>query len=388
MDFQLSSKKPAFQVPSYSLTGDIISFARCGLQYRYSVVGRLPATRPAQLWFGQFVHGVLEEGFRRYQDSRSGKASKQVSFSSKESQEIIDLVKSRLRKQGLRARSRDLELQGEYRATIALRDLAPLIFPLITEAEVRLTGTREVPVDQIKKEDKLRGVTRYEMVGVVDVITEVSLNDQKFKENLLVAMIASSLMATPTDKFEVIVDYKGMRRPVSNSKAKRDFRQLYERQIQTYSYLREVQIEGRRVAAGALIWVNELAPSWADLDQLRDEINSGKAEIVPPKDSADYKIIMDPKARKKGSEHPNLSLEFRLKRALLIVPVDHSTVEKETKEFDNFVAEIESSMGREMRTGSITGSWQANDQDKDACTACDFRVSCPKDLQGKPHLPR
>ena len=182
MDFQLSSKKPAFQVPSYSLTGDIISFARCGLQYRYSVVGRLPATRPAQLWFGQFVHGVLEEGFRRYQESRSGKASKQVSFSSKESQEIIDLVKSRLRKQGLRARSRDLELQGEYRATIALRDLAPLIFPLITEAEVRLTGPREVPVDQIKKEDKLRGVTRYEMVGVVDVITEVSLNDQKFYE--------------------------------------------------------------------------------------------------------------------------------------------------------------------------------------------------------------
>lgn len=388
MDFQLSSKRPAFQVPSYSLTGDIISYARCGLQYRYSVVGRLPATRPAQLWFGQFVHGALEEGFRRYKDSRGSNSAKAVAFSAKETQEIIDLVKSRLQKQGLRARSRDLEQQGEYRVIIALRDLAPLIFPIITEAEVRLTGTREVPVDKIKKEDKIRGVTRYEMVGVVDVITEVSLNDRRFSGNILVAMIAASLNATPSEKFEVIVDYKGMRRPVSKAKAKRDFRQLYERQIQTYSYLRGAQIEGRHVAAGALVWVNELAPSWADLDQLRDEINAGTAEVVPEVGSDDYKIIMDPKARKKGAEHPELSLEFRLKRALLIVPVDHSTVEKETQEFDNFVAEIEGSMGREMRTGSITDSWIANDQDKDACTACDFRVSCPKDLQGKPHLPR
>ena len=220
MDFQLSSKRPAFQVPSYSLTGDIISYARCGLQYRYSVVGRLPATRPAQLWFGQFVHGALEEGFRRYKDSRGSNSAKAVAFSAKETQEIIDLVKSRLQKQGLRARSRDLEQQGEYRVIIALRDLAPLIFPIITEAEVRLTGTREVPVDTIKKEDKIRGVTRYEMVGVVDVITEVSLNDRRFSGNILVAMIAASLNATPSEKFEVIVDYKGMRRPVSKAKAK------------------------------------------------------------------------------------------------------------------------------------------------------------------------
>ena len=67
---QLSTRPPVYALPSYSLTGDLLGFLRCGLQYRYSRIGQLPSTRPVQLWFGQFIHGVLEEAFRRFDQGR------------------------------------------------------------------------------------------------------------------------------------------------------------------------------------------------------------------------------------------------------------------------------------------------------------------------------
>ena len=62
-------KRPAFYLPSYSLTADVPGFIRCGLQYRYQGVAKIPSTRPFQLWFGEFIHGVMEEGYREYRES-------------------------------------------------------------------------------------------------------------------------------------------------------------------------------------------------------------------------------------------------------------------------------------------------------------------------------
>ena len=171
----LSIRPRVYSLPSYSLTGDLLGYLRCGLQYRYTRIGRLPASRPVQQWFGEFIHGVLEEAFRRYRDSVLKGTPSLPPWPSAELDDIRKLIKARLGARGLYAWSSDLEQLGDARANAAVQELGPHLFPLIHRAEVRLTGARMLPA--IQSQLQFREADRYEMVGVVDVVTHVELAD-------------------------------------------------------------------------------------------------------------------------------------------------------------------------------------------------------------------
>lgn len=376
----LSVRKSPYIIPSYSLTGDLLSFLRCGLQYRYGSLGRLPATRPVQLWFGQFIHGVLEEAFLRYRAQSDG-----TIVGDQELTEILELVARRLAASGLRPRNRALEKIGQDRACVAVRQLGPELFPIISQAEIPLNGTRHMPLDTWPKSLPRRETDRYEMAGIIDVITEVALDDPGLGDNRIVSAIMSALNGPLPIKFEVIVDYKGMRRPPIKRPARiPDYWSIYEWQLQTYATLRSLQPDARPVAAGVLLYLNELRPSVGDIAALRRELRGGLTDVVPAPGSNDEQFLNSEKSR---GFVPDLSFNYRLKRALRIVPISRDSQQTAARHFDEVVLDIEIARARERQSSHIRQQWPKNPFDDATCVACDWQTVCPAHTDMTPSLP-
>lgn len=385
----LSIRPPISVLPSYSLTGDLLGFLRCGLQYRYVRIGKLPPSNPVQMWFGQFIHGVLEEAYRRYDASGI-----LPPWGTTDTDEIIQLIKRRLAAQNLVAWGEALEALADQRALSAINELGSELFPLIHRAEVRLRGSRLLPLAHIPTQYQTRALDRYEMVGVVDVISHVTLRDPKFKSNKIVQAILNVLGEPPPDEFEIILDYKGMRRHTDKGAGGSCPWSQFSWQIQTYAHLRKMHEDSLPVAAGALVYVNELFLTWDDLLTLRDEIKAGLTDVIPVPGSQDEKTLTLPPP--KGPKHsgnmypPQMSIDYRLSRALRVIPVTEKTIDESLENFDKVVARIEICRGKEQGSGRVTAVWEKNasPENIDTCKACDYRTFCPDyTSENAPRLP-
>lgn len=368
----LSVRPSVYKLPSYSLTGDLLGFLRCGLQYRYTRLGRLPPSRPVQLWFGEFIHGVMEEAYRSYREMKDRGVTDLPPWPDERVASIEELIERRLAARGLVAWSEDLRGLGRRRADAAIQQLGPILFPLIAEAEVRLSGARLLP--RIPAELEFRAADRYEMIGIVDVLTEVQLSDPALSTNPLLQLIQPNLPPDPPPSFEVIVDYKGMRRPPSGGGTGGTLWTQYLWQILTYAQLRARQAGAKPVVAGVLIYINELWPTRSDLGLLKEEVISGATDIMPQPGSRDAEGL-----RRWGSRGPLIALswEYRLARAIRVVPVTPEAVRVATDAFDGVVQEIETCMGTEVGGGPLLGSWSRNPSDESSCVVCDSRTYCP-----------
>ena len=101
---KLPSRSKAYIIPEYSLTGDLLSFLTCNLQYRYQNKGTLPPSKPVQRWFGEFIHGVMEEAFIQWKHEKTP-----FPWDWKEDiRPIEDLIDLRLQARGLYPHDEDL----------------------------------------------------------------------------------------------------------------------------------------------------------------------------------------------------------------------------------------------------------------------------------------
>ena len=145
---------------------------------------------------------------------------------------------------------------------------------------MRLTGSRALP--PIESALQFREADRYEIVGIVDVITHLALQDPELGSNRLVRLLRAELGGALPEAFELIIDYKGMRRPpLRGSGTRPTLWEIYGWQLQTYAHLRRAQDDHLPIAAGVILYLNEFVPTQSDIDTLRTEIAHGYTDVQP-----------------------------------------------------------------------------------------------------------
>lgn len=388
---QLSKARQPYVIPSYSLTGDLLAYLKCGLQYRYHNRGALPPSKPVQLWFGEFVHAVMEEAYRKWSHGLTP-----TTFPWDWGQHIrpIELeIARRLAARGLLAPVRlfcphdgsnarclcedasaqNHKLIASRRTEAAINTWAPHLFPLISEAEVRLQGIRPMPVQGEPRSD------HYEISGVVDVIGSVRLTEAP-RGNLILhylcrhSGVQKAISNVQKGAFEIILDYKGTRRPSKNSEAW----QHYSWQLLTYAWLRGQQPGTAPVMAGIILFINELEPSQEDMEELKQEVQKNLTDVLPT--GGDHQKILSWGRKQRV---PTLTRTFREERSIRIIPVDHNAIIDSLGQFDAVVEHIESAVLLETRGQRIVSAWQKRHSGSSyipearTCTVCDFKHYCP-----------
>ena len=377
---QLEVRSPERIVPSYSLTGDLLSYLRCRLQYRYYNKSQLPPSRPVQLWFGEMLHGTLEMVYRYWKDENDagrilpdfpwpctrrelGPDAETPDWEAHDIGRFGHIVEEDLRHQGKNPRSIATRDAAYERIERAVNELGPHLFPLITSAERQVIATRPVPpaLQTLRSEN-------YEVHGRIDVLTNIFLSRAP-SDNPFSQQVQEKCPDLKGD-FEVIVDYKGTRRPRTDES---DWKQG-QWQIQTYAWLREKQPDALPVAAGILIYINELVPGNEEMMSLKKAIGDGTTDVLPEPESADARLV---RMWEPGTATTQLSLNFRLKRAIRVMPVTEESIAESLDAFDNVVRDIETDVSNESSGTRIQVAWGPNCEDAATCAACDARWFCP-----------
>jgi len=370
----ISSRFRPYDIPKYSLTGDLLSFLKCRMQYRFFNKGSLPPSTPVQMWFGEFIHGVMEEGFLKYRKDKD-EGTLKLPWDFKTVQEISMGVAKRLEKKGLKPYLRLFVMDDDpkkyeqglanRRAYLSLFTWATHLFPLIDTNEVKLEDVRPMKDPSVSRSDY------YAVTGIADVITSINLNDVKADNRVM-----QYLMVNPDiekffenyTEFEIIVDYKGTMRPKTNDPEWK----YHEWQLNTYMWLRINQLKAQGidhpVIAGVLLYLNELCPTPGYEGDLLAAIESGTTDVGP-----------SAVALRALKENLSPTDRYKRDRCIRIVPYDEENINNSLKEFDQVVLDIEKCVQSEIKDSSDVMKHWCYCKDtfqKERCTACDAQFFC------------
>ena len=381
----LTKRSKPFIIPEYSLTGDLFSYLSCGLQYRYHNKGSLPPSIPVQLWFGQFIHSVMEEAYIKWKEENK------KAFPWEWNPDIREIemdIYQRLQVTGLSAPlnlfcpydsettssrfckddNHPHKLIASIRAELAINMWGKHLFPLIDEAEIKLKGSRKIP-------SELKNISRskyYGIKGVIDVISSFSMRNID-QDNLIIDYLLKNqdlikhIRELDSHEYEIIIDYKGMTRPSTESESWKH----HEWQILTYSWLRSKQPDSKKVIAGIIFYINELDPSSENLIEFKEDIRKKTTDIIP--EGNDLEAIKKWRISKKV---PQLSDAFKEERSIRIIPITPNKINYALQKFEEIVGEIEMCVYLETSGRGITSSWRYNPIERN-CTVCDFKTFCP-----------
>lgn len=268
IQFQLKEKHIPREMKSYSIVGDLISYLRCPLAYRKIKIGNLTPSRPSQLWFGNFLHGVMQDLFYLYKIDvpippplkptcelkiNMQNKKQKINDPPERSKDIdfFDYYKNikncnlsctdkrclyricadvfrRLAAQRIFSRSTIMVQSAIFRVYMLLKDIGRELIPLINAAEIPLKGVYRYENKNFFSQEiihnfpKIPISTFFEVHGIIDVITQIDLkkyklilerkNPKEFKQNYILESIGKvlcpELNRPSSQKSEELINYE------------------------------------------------------------------------------------------------------------------------------------------------------------------------------------
>lgn len=357
-------------IPTYSISSDLLGYRQCSLQYRYTRISQLPPSKPVQMWFGQFIHNVLEHTFKFYKEKNELPDLKELI-------NICDEVKDKLASRGLYPRNWIIYDLAIKRLNIAISKICKDLFVLMKYSEIKLNSTQKYFESQIYNPSEF-----YEIVGIIDILSKskLQLHFTDYNENLIKRKILEKFtkenipLPVKNSDYEIIVDYKGTYRPPC--KTSPDYPDPISwddhlLQLNLYKHLREKQPESGIVIAGIIIYINELNPTKSEMKEIKKQLESGLTDVIPhtPSDEKSFDEL----------NPDDLSDVFRVNRAIRIEILNDRSKELALRSFEKSIVEIEQKKFDERRVSNIIQCWQPkNPPNKETCAVCDQGHHCPK----------
>lgn len=362
--------------PAYSLTADVQNFLQCGLQYRYARDSHLPWSDSPQLWFGRFVCDCLQAA---EQQVRHG-LQPQPPWDIARITQLCSAVAARLQAEQIVCRSRTRQQVGQQCVTAAINELGPLLFPLIDEAQIPVSGSRWFPTVAGKTAVQDPQSSHFVLTGTVPALLRLAAADGTATAcSLLQVLQAHGIV--PAEPQTVLVDFKSAHRPDLHRRTRQAATAGVDADQWRALVLAWLLSQQTALpAAVVVVYLHELSPSAAALRRLRQAQYRRTADVLlPSADSRDAALLQ---AFSAGQEPPQLSRDFRLRRAFRVIPVAPATLLTALQTTDHAAQRIHACRNHEARSGRILKAWERNNHSPAACNACRARTWCP-DFPGR-----
>ncbi|MFM7037573.1 MAG: hypothetical protein ACKO2L_07610 [Planctomycetaceae bacterium] len=366
----LSIRPSAAALTTWDVAGDLLSFLRCGLQYRYSRPGKPCPSHSAQQFSGRFLQQVLEDAWLHFK----APASPSFPWPDTALQELMDHVEQRLAAHGVRCQSALGRHYTRLRAAAAVNELGPLLFPLLCHARLHVRGgSHPQPVA-----DSCDSTSQpsWELTSTIHAIARLEPFNPAPGSNPLLTLIQQHIREFHAETVELIVDFQGNQRPDSQQSAPLcdDWTQI---QIHAASSLYGPRTQ-HPVVAGMVCYLSELVPSRRQFRFLRQTLLQRPDDpAVPSADSLDARILRTWKPRSASELPPLLSLHFRLQRTIRIIPISSAAQQATLHQLASTIRRINRCRSEEQRSSQILSAWELNPSNPAVCNACDARTWCP-----------
>ncbi|MHA1280961.1 MAG: PD-(D/E)XK nuclease family protein [Promethearchaeota archaeon] len=433
----LKKKEIYEELKSYSIVGDLISYLRCPHAYRKIKIGNLIPSRPSQLWFGNFVHSVMEQLFYLYQKGILIPIPlKPVCLKNREIEQnvkniddidyfdLLDDIKkcqnnciekkclykicydviAKLAAQQIYARSRIMVKNAIFRINLLLNEIGTQLFPLIKAAEIPLKGIRTyegkpLNEDKFKKLNKPKSIF-YEIHGIVDVITQFKIDELKniknnnslnFPRNIILERVGLELYPELSNE---TISYQNFLE-VLIKRLNNDFPNGFEIILDYKGQIRpetteESDWEKHDWQIKTYKWLREQQlqemPVIAGILFYINEFFPSKKDLKNIIKSSEINNTDIPlpkeyiKILKESKYNPQVYIEkipaeIRYNRSIRIIDLrDKNNIKKAIEKYDRTVLEIQLCQNIEKLQGTLD-IWEQKG-DNQMCGTCDFRYIC------------